>query len=280
MGACVAFFACHNCLMTKNIIAIAYDFDETLTPDYMQHNSFLPDLGFTDFNNFWTANKEYARQNDMDEILSYMFMMLREASYQNKSIKREAFINHGKGIKFYEGVEEWFDRINSYGKAREVEVQHYVISSGLREMIDGTSIRKHFVHVYASGFLYNQDEIAVWPATAVNYTNKTQHLFRINKGIFNSWDNKSVNQFVKEEARPVPFENIIYIGDGDTDIPAMKMTKHYNGTAIAVYDSSKPDKKKASDERIEQGRADHSVAADYREGSEIDVLVKKKIDSL
>ena len=266
--------------MKKPVLAIAYDFDETLTPDYMQHNSFLPELGFTDFNDFWSANKKFAQDNDMDEILSYMAMMLKEANYRNKSIKREAFINHGKGIKFYEGVETWFDRINEYGRARGIEVQHYIISSGLREMIEGTSIRKHFTHVYASGFQYNQDDVAVWPATAVNYTNKTQHLFRINKGILNSWDNKSVNQFVAEDARPVPFENIIYIGDGDTDIPAMKMTKHYQGTAIAVYDPKKPEKKAPSDERVAQGRADYSFAADYREGSEIDQAVKRRINEL
>lgn len=266
--------------MTKPVIAIAYDFDETLTPDYMQHNSFLPELGFTDFNEFWSANKIFARENDMDEILSYMFLMLREASYRNKSIKRESFINHGKGIKFFEGVETWFGRINDYATSKNIEMHHYVISSGLREMIDGTSIRKHFTHVYASGFLYNQDDIAVWPATAVNYTNKTQHLFRINKGILNSWDNKSVNQFVTEEARPVPLQNIIYIGDGDTDIPAMKMTRHYKGTAIAVYDPAKPEKKGLSDERVTQGRADYSVAANYREGGDIDKIVRAKIDSL
>ena len=264
----------------RPVMAIAYDFDETLSPDYMQHNSFLPELGFTDFNEFWAANKTFAKENDMDEILSYMFMMLREASYRNKSIKRQSFINHGRGIKFYEGVETWFDRINAYGTMRGIEIQHYVISSGLREMIEGTAIRKYFTHVYASGFLYNKDEVAIWPATAVNYTNKTQHLFRINKGILNSWDNPSVNRFVPEEERAVHFKNIVYIGDGDTDIPAMKMTRHYGGTAIAVYDPSKPDKRIASDERVTQGRADYSVAADYRDGGEIDTLIRRKIDAV
>ncbi len=266
--------------MKKPVLAIAYDFDETLTPDYMQHNSFLPELGFTDFNEFWAANKKFAQENDMDEILSYMAMMLKEANYRNKSIKREAFIDHGRGIQFYDGVETWFERINAYAADRGIEIQHYVISSGLREMIEGTSIRKHFTHVYASGFQYNRDDVAVWPATAVNYTNKTQHLFRINKGILNSWDNKSVNQYMSEDERPVPFENIIYIGDGDTDIPAMKMTKHYNGTAIAVYDPAKPEKKILSDERVAQDRADHSVPADYREGGEIDLIIKAKINEI
>lgn len=266
--------------MTKPVLAIAYDFDETLSPDYMQHNSFLPGLGITDFNEFWGPVKDFARDNDMDEILAYMYLMLREANYRNKSIKREAFINHGKGIKFYSGVEEWFPRINAFGANKGIAVQHYVISSGLREMIEGTSVYKFMTHVYASGFMYNQDDVAVWPAAAVNYTNKTQHLFRINKGILNSWDNQSVNRFVSEADRAVPFENIIYIGDGDTDIPAMKMTRHYNGTAIAVFDPAKPEKKQSSDERVTQGRADYSVAADYREGGDIDRVVKSKINDL
>ncbi len=216
----------------------------------------------------------------MDEILAYMFMMLHEATYKGISIKRESFVNHGKKIPLFPGVEYWFDRINDYAAERNVKIKHYIISSGLREMIEGTSIHSKFAHVYASGYMYNQDNIAVWPATAVNYTNKTQNLFRINKGIENSWDNESVNKFILEDERPIPSTNIIYIGDGETDVPAMKMTKYLNGKAIAVYDPNKPGMKKASDERVLQNRADFSLATDYREGKELDLTIKSIIDEI
>lgn len=247
----------------------------------MQHHAFMPGLGIDDpFKEFWPKTHEIAKEHDMDEVLAYMHLMLHEANYKKKSLRREAFIKDGKGIAFFNGVETWFDRINKYAADRGIEMQHYIISSGLREIIEGTSIYKYMKHVYASGFMYNHDGIAIWPATAVNYTNKTQHLFRINKGILNSWDNKTVNKFMPEQERPVPFPQMVYIGDGDTDIPAMKMIKHYNGIAIAVYDPSKIEMKQASDDRVTQNRADYSFAADYSEGSEIDLLIKAKIDAL
>ena len=246
----------------------------------MQHNSFLPELGIADPNEFWSKAKALARTNDMDEILAYMHLMLKEADYKNMSMKRSEFIRHGNGIKFFDGVEEWFARINKYGTAKKIMVEHYIISSGLREMIEGTSIRPFIKHVFASGFMYNRDDVAVWPATAVNYTNKTQHLFRINKGVENSWNNKAVNEFVAEGDRAVPFPNMVYIGDGETDIPAMKMTMYYGGTAIAVYNPEKPETKTASDLLVPQNRANHSFAADYSEGSEIDLLIKARINQL
>lgn len=155
----------------------------------------------------------------MDEILSYMYLMLREADSHGKLISRKAFTNHGKGLPLYEGVEGWFPRINRYAKDRGVKVHHYIISSGLREMLAGTDIAKEFEFIFASGFMYDQHGVAKWPALAVNYTNKTQHLFRINKGILNSYDNEKINKFVSAPDRPVPFSNMIYIGDGETDIP-------------------------------------------------------------
>lgn len=217
--------------MVKKInAAIAYDFDGTLAPGYMQDHSFFPALNVEKpFEDFWPKVKELAQKNDMDEILAYMHLMLHEATYKGLSIKRQKFIEHGKGMQFFDGVEGWFDRINQYALERDVCIKHYIISSGLREMIQGTSIAKYFSAIFASGFMYNQDDIAVWPALAVNYTNKTQYIFRINKGIENSWDNKSLNTFWGALERPVPQENIIYLGDGETDVPAMKMVKYIGG---------------------------------------------------
>ena len=261
-------------------MAIAYDFDGTLAPGYMQEHSFFPELGVNPKEDFWPYVGKFAEEHDMDEILAYMNLMLHEATHKRISIKKESFINHGKGLKFFPGVEGWFKRINDYAKGEGVEIKHYIVSSGLREMIQGTSIAHEFDYIFASGFVYNRDGVAIWPALAVNYTNKTQYLFRINKGIINSWDSKSINRYTPDKERPIPFENIIYIGDGETDVPAMKMTRHNDGTAVAVYDPDKPESKISADKLLTQERADHSVKADYRDGSELEKIIKNFISKV
>ncbi len=262
-------------------MALAYDFDGTLAPGYMQDHSFFPELGIEKpSEDFWPNVKKLAHENDMDEILAYMHLMLREAAYKNLSIRKDEFVKRGAGIRFFPGLETWFKRINAYAASKGIVIKHYIISSGLREMIEGTSIAPEFSRIFASGYMYNRDNIAVWPAVAVNYTNKTQYLFRINKGIENSWDNESVNKYLGAETRPVPSENIIYFGDGETDVPAMKMTKHLKGHAIAVYDPLKGGSKEAADALIVQDRADYSHEADYSENTAIDRTVKKIIDGI
>lgn len=266
-------------------LAIAYDFDGTLAPGNMQEHSFIPDLGIKK-QDFWKRVKQTAKEHDMDEILSYMYLMLREADGHGKQISRKAFTKHGKGLPLYEGVKDWFPRINQYAKDRGVKVHHYIISSGLREMLAGTDIAKEFEFIFASGFMYDQHGVAKWPALAVNYTNKTQHLFRINKGILNSYDNEKINKFVSAPDRPVPFSNIIYIGDGETDIPSMKMVKYQRGYAVAVYDpnkrktAKKPSPKETCLTLLEQERADFALPADYRDGKGLDSLIKAVIDKV
>jgi len=260
--------------------AIAYDFDGTLVPGYMQNHSFFPALNVSNpFKEFWPRVKEIAQNNDMDEILAYMHLMLKDADYKGISIRREKFVEHGKGMRFFNGVEEWFDRINAYAIQSGIQLKHYIISSGLREMIEGTSIADKFSAIFASGYMYNQDNIAIWPALAVNYTNKTQYIFRINKGIENSWDNKSLNKYMPGD-RPIPQENIIYLGDGETDVPAMKMVNYLNGHSIAVYEPNKEDAKKICDDLITQGRAKFSCPADYSENSLLDQTIKSIIDKI
>lgn len=267
--------------MTKLInAAIAYDFDGTLVPGYMQDHSFFPSLGVEKpFEDFWPRVQTLAKKNDMDEILAYMHLMLKEAEYKNLSIRKEKFIEHGKGITFFDGVEQWFSRINQYALNKGIRLKHYIISSGLREMIQGTSIANEFSAIFASGFMYNQDDIAVWPALAVNYTNKTQYIFRINKGIENSWDNKSLNKYWEEE-RPVPAENIIYLGDGETDVPAMKMVNYLGGHSIAVYNPERKSQKEACKALIDQDRAQYALKANYSENEEIDNTIKEILDSI
>lgn len=270
----------------KNKIAIAYDFDGTLAPGNMQEYNFIPDVNMA-IPEFWKEANKIAQDNDMDEVLAYMYLMIQKAKEVNRPIKKEAFLNYGSKISFYNGVETFFERINAYAADLGFEVEHYIISSGNREFVEGSSIAHNFKDIFASGFMYDQDGTACWPALAVNYTNKTQFLFRINKGIHNSYDNTLINKIVPEEDKPIPFSNMIYLGDGETDVPAMKMVKMQGGIAIAVYNQNfvptntrKRSPKQLCTEIVEYKRADFMAPADYTEGLELDILIKKCIDKI
>lgn len=260
-------------------VAIAYDFDGTLAPGNMQERDFIPDLGIAP-GHFWKEVKELARKHDMDEILAYLNLMLQRANAKEVKINRAAFVKYGRELPLFPGVVGWFGRISKYGRKAGVDVEHYVISSGLREMIQGTPIAKHFRQIFASGFRYDQHDVAIWPALAVNYTNKAQFLFRINKGITNSYDNETINKVMARDKRPVPFENLIYIGDGETDIPAMKMTTHQGGLAIAVYAPMTKGARAKAIQLVRDERADAAFIADYREGKPLDRGVKATIDRI
>ncbi len=263
----------------KTPVAIAYDFDGTLAPGDMQARNFIPALGLTP-EAFWKDVKAHARKHDMDEILAYMELMLREAKFKEHPISRQAFAEFGGRLEFFPGVDDWFERVDDYGAERHLEVRHYVISSGLREMIAGTAIAKHFDYVFASGFRYDQHDVAIWPALAVNYTTKAQYLFRINKGIPNSWDNTKINTFMTAEQRPLPFANMIYIGDGETDIPAMKMVTYQGGRALAVYPPKRKGAREKAELLVEQDRANGAVLADYRPGKALEAAVQGLLDEI
>ena len=265
-------------------LAIAYDFDGTLAAGNMQEHSFLPEIGIKP-KRFWAEVRKCAAENDMDQILAYMHLMLKHAQAKDVSIRRSSFVRHGAEIEFFPGVKKWFKLINKFANKHGVNIQHYIISSGLRELVEGTPLAKEFTYIFASGFMYDQDQIARWPALAVNYTNKTQYLFRINKGILNSHNNDRINKFIPEDDRPVPFTNMVYIGDGETDVPSMKMVKYKGGHAIAVYDPKKrktsksPSPKSIAQKLITEDRADYAVAADYSKGQQLDQIVKSIIEA-
>ena len=265
-------------------MAIAYDFDGTLAPGNMQEYNFIPDLNM-DKGEFWQEANELAKKHDMDEVLAYMHLMLIKAKEKNIPIREEAFMKYGEKITFFEGVETYFERINAYAASKNMHLEHFIISSGLREFVKGTAIAKHFKTIFASGFEYDENGVACWPALVVNYTNKTQFLFRINKGIYNSYDNTLINKSMPEDERAVPFSNFIYIGDGETDVPAMKMVNLYGGTTIAVYNPASvatPHRPKSSKDicldLIRQNRADYIAPTNYTEGGELDIMLKKIID--
>ncbi len=260
--------------------AIAYDFDGTLSPGNMQEYDFIPKLGMKP-KAFWSEVKELAKQQDGDEILIYMGQMLKKANAADVQITKSAFTQFGATIELFKGVTEWFDRINAYGREREVKIEHYIISSGLREMIRGTSIANHFSRIFASGFWYDQHDVARFPALGVNYTTKTQYLFRINKGELDVWDHSKINEYTPPKERPVPFSNMIFVGDGETDIPCFRLVKDQGGHSIAVYRSSAKTKgKKYAENLIEQGRVHFALAADYQPESPLDQAVKLVIDKI
>lgn len=264
---------------SKPIVALIYDFDGTLSPGNMQEYAFIQATGMS-VKDFWAENTQLAQNQDADQILTYMFLMLQKAKGKGISLKRSQFKEFGKSVDLFSGVEEWFDRINDFGKSRDVTIEHYINSSGLKEMIEGTSIAKKFKKIFACSYLYNIDGIAEWPAVSVNFTNKTQFLFKINKGIDSVYESKKINEFIPETERRVPFSNMIYFGDGETDIPCMKLVKDQGGHSIAVYQPGKTNKKKRASKLINENRVNFVCQADYSENKEIDKVVKTIIEKV
>ncbi len=266
--------------MRKKLIpmAICYDFDGTLSPGNMQEYGFMRALKEKTPNAFWKESNGLAEANMADSIAAYMLLMLEKMSEKNIAPTRKAFQKFGSDIELYQGVEGWFERINKYAKEKGVLMHHYIISSGLKEMIEGTKIAKHFKAIFASTFMYDANGEAFWPAIMLNYTSKTQFLFRVNKGCEDVRDNETVNKYMCHDERPVPFEHMIYVGDGETDIPCMKMLKVSGGHSVAVYKNAKAAKKIAH--LVADNRVNLLALADYRAGKELDTYVKSLIDKV
>lgn len=254
-------------------VALMYDFDKTLSPKDMQEFSFIPSVGFDDPKAFWKEVDQFKNKNQMDSILAYMYMMLRKAEAADQPIRREDFVKLGKEIVLYPGVETWFERINEFGKNLGLDIEHYVISSGLAEIIEGTDIASNFKEIYACRFCYNASGVAVWPAVMVNYTTKTQYIYRINKGVLDVTNDVDLNKSMPESEKRIPFERMIYIADGFTDVPCMKLVKQNGGKAIAVYNQETGDDSVASS-LADARRVDFVAPCDYNEGTEIDLIVK------
>ena len=252
------------------IIAFLYDFDKTLCTTDMEDYAFIPSLGYTPAE-FWGKANAFGWENRMDGLLAYMYTMIQECAAQNIKLDR-AFLNHcGESIQLFPGVREWFARINAFGESLGVQVEHYVISSGLREIIEGSGIAQEFREIYACEFYYNENGDACWPKLDVNFTNKTQFVYRINKGILDVSRDKELNDSMPDYSKRVPFTNMIYMGDGLSDVPCMKMMRAYGGQAIAVYQASN---RQGVEKLLADGRVDFIFPADYREDMELDRTVR------
>ena len=246
----------------KPIVALIYDYDGTLSPGNMQEFGFIQAVGSTP-EEFWKMSDSIAIGQDASNVLAYMKLMFDEAKKNGIQLRREDFLRFGQDIQLFDGVREWFRLINEYGKAHGVVIEHYINSSGLKEIIEGSPIAHEFKHIFAGTFIYDENGEAQWPGIAVDYTAKTQFLFKISKGIFSSRDNKQVNESWAEDRKRIPFTHMIYFGDGDTDVPCMKIVGMFGGHSIAVYDPEN-DRKKATAAKLKrQGRVAFAVPAVY-----------------
>ena len=253
--------------MRKNpIVALIYDFDGTLSPGNMQEFGFIQAIGKKP-QEFWQESDKIALGQDASNILSYMKHMFDEAKKSGIKLRREDFKSFGASVELFPGVKDWFKIINEYGKSKGVKVEHYINSSGLAEMIEGTSIAHEFKRIFACSFLYNKDGEAEWPGVAVDYTAKTQFLFKINKGILSIRDNKKVNESKAEDNKRIPFPHMIYFGDGETDVPCMKIVKMFGGNSIAVYNPEIKKKVNVARKLLRQQRVNFITPADYTKES-------------
>ena len=259
--------------MEKPIIAIIYDFDKTLCDEDMQNYSFIPNLNMTP-QEFWSETGEFSKSENMEGILSYLYYMVKKSDEKGVPMTKKYLTSLGKDVNLYQGVEEWFDRINHYGKEQGAIIEHYIISSGLKDIINSTTIAKHFKAVFACDFYFDEEGKAAWPKIAINFTAKTQYLYKINKGILDDTDATEVNK--KHKEKRIPFRNMIYIGDGLTDIPCMTMLKKSGGKSIGIYT---PKNKLQVQQFLLDDRINYVCPANYKENSYLDRIVKLIIKS-
>ena len=260
----------------KTLVAMIYDFDKTLCDKDMQEYSFIPNLGMSP-KEFWNKTNNFSNLQKMDKILSCMYTMVNESKKNNKNLTKEYLNSLGKDIIFFEGILDWFERINKYGEELGLTIEHYIVSSGLKEIIEGTKISKYFKEIYASEFIYDENGVAIWPKISVNYTTKTQFLSRINKGVLDISNDELLNKQMLVENRRISTKNMIYVGDGFTDIPSMRMTRENGGYAIAVYQNNS---KEIVKNLLKDNRIDFYAKADYNEKSEIDFIVKTILQNI
>lgn len=261
--------------MSKPIMAILYDFDKTLCRDDMQNFSFIPALGMTP-KEFWGATTVFSEKTGVERILSYMYMMIKLCREKGIKLTREYLNSLGKDIKYFDGVSTWFSRINKYGAEQGVDVEHYLVSSGTKEIVEGCSIAHEFKKIYGCEFLYDEETLEpIWPKLAINYTQKTQYFFRISKGVIDETNDNDLNE--KTPNRRIPYRNIVYLGDGMTDVPSMILVKNNGGKSIAVYSEGKKEKVKPL---YEDERVNYICKADYSSGSDLERVVKLIIDSI
>ena len=260
------------------VVAMVYDFDGTLAPGNMQEFGLLKALGYDNPNDFWNHCDQLAKSNDAGSISVVMYALQAAAKQAGIPLTREGLQAFGQEVSFFPGVLEWFDKINAYADELGIQVKHYINSSGVKEMVEGCAIAKYFEKIYACTYLYDNQGEACWPAVVVDYTKKTQFLFKISKGVLEVSDRVRVNEYMPEEERPVPLDRMIYFGDGETDVPCMRTVKAEGGHSFAVYGNEK--KHKVAEQLLTEGRVNFACEADYSENGEIMKIVRHILDKI
>lgn len=258
----------------RPVIAIMYDFDRTLCSEDMQNYAFIPDLDMTP-QEFWSETTEFGEKENMEKVLAYMYMMVSKAEEKGIKFSKQYLRSLGTSIKYYKGVLTWFKRINDYGASLGLDVEHYIISSGVKDIIEGCEIAKEFKNIYACEYMFDAQGDVVWPKIAINYTMKTQFVFRISKGVDRIHDDDMVNQRITEADRRVLYRNMIYLGDGITDVPCMRLVKDKGGKSIAVYPRGKKEKVAGL---LRDKRVNYIALADYSENTELENIVKLQLE--
>lgn len=257
-------------------IGILYDFDKTLCTTDMQEYDFIKNLGMTS-EAFWGEAAAITATHEVEKILAYMLVMIKKCKEKGIPLTEEYLRSCGQHVELFNGVLTWFDRINEYGRSQGVEIEHYIISSGTYEIIQGTPIAKYFKRIYACRYMYDESGEALWPALAINYTLKTQYIYRISKGTLDVTDDYNLNRVQDESLRRIAYHNMIYIGDGLTDIPCMKLVKERGGKSIAVYPEGNREHVKPL---VEDARINYVCVADYSPESPLEKIVKLMIEKM
>ncbi len=263
--------------MKKTTIALVYDFDQTLSTTYMQDYLLIPELGMSP-NEFWKIANKWSVDNHADQITGSMYYFMKTAKEKNIKLTKDVFKNCGSLVKYYCGVETWFNRINKFAERLNLEVEHYVISSGYEEIMEGVSINKYFTEICGCAFAYGKDGTPVWPARVINYSTKIQYISKINKGL-DKLDDVGVNEFMPKKDRRIPYSRIVYFGDGMTDIPSMKFIKERGGNAVAVYEPDS-DNRSVAIKLLKDDRVNFALPADYSDGSQIDNVIKTILEKI
>lgn len=263
--------------MKNTRVAFMFDFDGTLIDGFMQDYK-LMELIKTNTEDFWKEIYAFAEEHNMDHNSAFLYKLIEVSKRNGVRLTREKLVECGKYMPFFKGVKEFFPRIKEYATSIGLDLEFYIISSGNKEIIEGSDIGGVFNRIFASEYVYNKNNEPIWIAHNVNYTVKTQFVNRIRKNLIDKlFDAVEINEYVSEKGKLIPYANLVYFGDGYTDVPSMKVVSMNGGNTICVY---VPKDKEKAESQLENGRATYIALADYSNGSKLDQICKNILDEI